>query len=344
MPCQALGRTALHSAGRNGQQAAVKLLLSLGLEPNPPGCGQTPLFLAAAAGHSDAVEALLDHEDVDVNARDRDQRTPLIVATQRGNTEVVRLLLRRKDVDVNCRNPGEYDMTPLAIAASCGDASIFQLLLNHPSIDRNVVDSSPNDILMHAAFGGNDNIVEESGTRRLEFEPDPRIKDIENMRLAVLPGASALDAAASNGHDSTVRLLLSDPFIDPNPEDHRGRTPLINAAIYGHLGVVKTFLRHRHVDAGIVNSGDDDGETALTHAAEKGHWKIVNALVKYPGINTEWLLAAAAGGPYGDCKKAAGGQGSYLQDRDRASRYFHAKSLSEAQRRAGGHSAKNGRV
>jgi ankyrin repeat protein len=53
--------------------------------------GETPLHLAAAFGHKDAVELLLDH-GADPSVRDREGRTPAELAAARGHEDVLRLL------------------------------------------------------------------------------------------------------------------------------------------------------------------------------------------------------------------------------------------------------------
>ena len=74
----------------------MKLLISKGvrvderLKDGPD--GRTPLYLAAFAGHREAVKCLLDH-GANVNAADIEGFTPLITAVQEKHLPLVDLLL-----------------------------------------------------------------------------------------------------------------------------------------------------------------------------------------------------------------------------------------------------------
>src|SRR5262249_49776306 len=81
--------------------------------------------------------------------------------------------------------------------------------------------------------------------------------------------------AARTGKLDCVNALTKSENI--NTKDRRGRTPLIQAAIKGHLPVVK-FLVERGAD---VNKVDADGRSALLAAARDGHLSIVEYLIEY---------------------------------------------------------------
>ncbi|KAF0696985.1 Aste57867_12298 [Aphanomyces stellatus] len=87
-------------------------------------------------------------------------------------------------------------------------------------------------------------------------------------------GDSALVAAASNGHATTVAHLLSCANVNLANED--GATPLYMASENGHVAVV-----HLLVTRSDVNLTTQNGATALHIACERGHVPIVQALLPH---------------------------------------------------------------
>ncbi len=92
-------------------------------------CG-VDLIQAAIAGDIEAIRSVL--ETTDVNVADDDGWTALHIAAHRQNRELIRLLLEHPDIDVNARN--KWRSTPLMMAANSGNLDIVELLLRHPMI------------------------------------------------------------------------------------------------------------------------------------------------------------------------------------------------------------------
>jgi ankyrin repeat protein len=95
------GWSLLHAAARGGNVRIIQKVLQLGIDiniPSPPhrifedGAKKTPLFLAAARGHVEAVRCLVDAK-ADVNLPDDYLNTPLHVAAASGCVEVIEILL-----------------------------------------------------------------------------------------------------------------------------------------------------------------------------------------------------------------------------------------------------------
>ncbi|KAI9288516.1 hypothetical protein BC943DRAFT_372358 [Umbelopsis sp. AD052] len=92
--------------------------------------------------------------------------------------------------------------------------------------------------------------------------------------------------AASNGDARKIRHMLSQeqliPFIDIDRQDEDGTTPLIYAACFGALDVLRALL-----EAGAnPNRQDKIGWSALMWAANNNHEDIVRTLIEFGGCPT----------------------------------------------------------
>ena len=86
--------TALMVAASKGHGDGVRLLLRSGADPNAQDVyGWTPLMRAVYGNKHDAVTALLEHERLDLEARDERGATALHVAVERGRSALVAQLL-----------------------------------------------------------------------------------------------------------------------------------------------------------------------------------------------------------------------------------------------------------
>ncbi|WP_165393843.1 ankyrin repeat domain-containing protein [Cardinium endosymbiont of Bemisia tabaci] len=106
----------LHVVVKNGDVQAVEALLN-----NPEvdvnskdKDGLTPLHVAACEGHVEVVKELLATKDIQLNLKDKDDKIPLHMAAQEGHVEVVKELLATKNIQVNL--PCEDGWAPLHIA------------------------------------------------------------------------------------------------------------------------------------------------------------------------------------------------------------------------------------
>jgi cytohesin len=119
--------TPLMHAARAGNVEAVRMLLLAGAQVNARESwnGQCPLHWAAAEGHGQVVEALIEG-GADIRQRSMAGTTPLLFAVRKGDTRSVNALLAA-GADVNEKR---FDLaTPLLVAIINGHEDLVDLLL-----------------------------------------------------------------------------------------------------------------------------------------------------------------------------------------------------------------------
>ena len=256
--------TALTIAAAGGHDDLVQLLIERKADiEHKDKKGQTPLLLASYQGHDSTVRILLEN-GADIEAQsDRTKDTALAVACSAGRLDVVDILVARS-ANLEHRNLSDY--TPLSLAASGGHTAIIRLLLDHGA-DINSRSGSKLGIspLMLASMNGHVQAVQ----LLLERGSDVNAQ-IETNRN------TALTLACFQGKHEVVTLLL-DRKANLEHRAKTGLTPLMEAATGGHYEVGRLLLDHEaDVNAPPVPSSKD---TALTIAADKGHARFVDLLV-----------------------------------------------------------------
>jgi ankyrin repeat protein len=116
----------------NGLTQTVAGLLAQGANVNAvDNNGDTALTLAAFYGKTDAILALLTHEEIDVNAANKRGETALILAASFPSdqtNDAVLALLKRNEINVNAVN--KYGKTALMLASKNGREEVVLALLN----------------------------------------------------------------------------------------------------------------------------------------------------------------------------------------------------------------------
>ncbi|XP_038627094.1 ankyrin repeat and KH domain-containing protein 1-like isoform X2 [Tachyglossus aculeatus] len=256
--------TALTLACAGGHEELVSVLIAREAKiEHRDKKGFTPLILAATAGHVGVVEILLD-KGGDIEAQsERTKDTPLSLACSGGRQEVVDLLLAR-GANKEHRNVSDY--TPLSLAASGGYVNIIKILLNAGAeINSRTGSKLGISPLMLAAMNGHVPAVK----LLLDMGSDINAQ-IETNRN------TALTLACFQGRAEVVSLLL-DRKANVEHRAKTGLTPLMEAASGGYAEVGRVLLdKGADVNAPPVPSSRD---TALTIAADKGHYKFCELLI-----------------------------------------------------------------
>jgi ankyrin repeat protein len=159
------GSNALCAASEKGNTALMKLLLEHDAFVNfSGGIYGNPLQAAAAKGHEEIVEILLNTEGINVNEKgkylswlgDEADGTPLYLASEGGYINIVKLLLDRgADIDAKVDLWG----TALTIAAVSNQEEVVRLLLERGA-DVNVENEFCSGALDAAAQYGHEEIAE----------------------------------------------------------------------------------------------------------------------------------------------------------------------------------------
>ncbi|KAF5895516.1 serine/threonine-protein phosphatase 6 regulatory ankyrin repeat subunit B-like, partial [Clarias magur] len=273
------GATCINIAAAKGSLTVIRELLKLSQEDattlNNKANGSCPLHLAAAAGHTEVVKALLE-AGASAEEEDLEGMTAVHLAARNGHTDILELLKTRVSLKMTSFKTG---LTALHVAAFFGQVDVVREILSHvpaticsepPSRDATRKEQPPEESeytpLHIAAQSGHENVV-----RLLLNSP------------GVLPNAKTnpecftpLHLAAQNGHTAVVGLLLSKSSALLPLRDQRGRTCLHLACASGHVATARDLLCH----GAAINDTDKRGWTALHYGAKSGWLELVQFLVE----------------------------------------------------------------
>jgi ankyrin repeat protein len=182
-----------------------------------------------------------------------------LAALKEGRWETV-AALANQGVDVNLAT--DSGRTALMLAAKEKQLKVIENLLAHGA-EVNATNPNGGTALMYAALGGDAAV-----TRAL-------LSSGAAVNLSSRNGWTALMVAVAKGRGEVAQLLLTGG-ADVNAPDIYQWTPLIRAAHQGRLGLVELLLEQRAID---VNAQDDQGFTALHHAAANDYRHIAKSLI-----------------------------------------------------------------
>jgi ankyrin repeat protein len=258
------GRTALSRAAAQGHKEIVQLLLEKDADVNACGerCGSA-LIAASEQGYEEIVRFLLEN-GADVNGQGGKYGSALVAASSQSHEEIVRFLLDN-GADVNAQLGGLYGSALMA-GSSHGHEEIVRLLLDNGA-DVNAQLGRPyGSPLVVASFQGHEEIV------RLLLENGA---DLNAQRPGRRYGV-ALIAASGRGHRKVVQLLLDNGADLDALEERFNGSALTAASRNGHEELVRLFLGY---GANIDAPGGFLGN-ALMAASSEGHKEIVRLLLE----------------------------------------------------------------
>lgn len=297
------GVASLHLAAERGLKKAAEVLIEAGANVSIQDDDLwQPLHYACRGGNRNIATLLLDN-GADIEAQDRWQQTPLHKVCKEVHSEVLELLLER-GANVNALDDEKY--TPLYFAADWGRRSAVELLLrkDKSNINHALRDDDGWTALHAAADHGLEEIVsilrregagvgirDNQGRTALILATDQeqvgamrellyKVEEHEDLHLDARDNEqdAALALAAGRGFLAGVRLLI-ERGADCNIRNSFYRTPIIIASRWRNRDVVLELLQNKR--PADINAQDDEGQTALHHAASRGHADVLQLLLKH---------------------------------------------------------------
>jgi ankyrin repeat protein len=229
--------TPLHVAAAKGHWQIVQMLVDYGANINQSLKGITALHLASARGHAETVRYMLSLPGIQVTGISHlNGSTPLHRAAMHGRADIVKLLLQDQRTIAKCKDHNGH--TPLQYAACSGCPETLHALLNHESIE-----AAPEQAQM----------VQQGPVNPLEvLKRLLAHQDFQDVNLIVRSSffrwTTLLKAMIHNGRDDCVQLLLKHPDINVNHKEwFRDETPLIIVSELGNMEMVKLLLQRKDI-------------------------------------------------------------------------------------------------
>jgi len=253
----------LMNAAENGTVATLKVILDHVEDPDyvnrMSNTGFSSLIIAAAHGHADAVEYLLD-AGADADAVHDNKVTALMYAAAAGHLDAMKMLIGKGKTDLEFRHTNGG--TALLEASTAGEYDAIVLLVDSGS-NVDFMDDDGVNPLMAIAAQGNSKAQMYILDQLKKIKSEAELKDYIN--LFAHSGGSAVMFAAAGGHLECAKQL-----IELGAE--------INAIARNKDGYLEKL--QKMVEEGQVQEEDPhvDGVTAL-HVASEGEWNQVHSLV-----------------------------------------------------------------
>lgn len=309
------GLLALHNAAENGTEACVRVLVDAvgegeGSQKTEGEDGEeittkyvdtmsltgfTPLIIAAAHGHTDAVKYLINTGHADVSAVHDNGVSSLMYAAASGHVDTMKALIDDGKADVNQLHTNGGSAL---LEASTGNSSEAVKFLLESGAKDDLLDEDGVSPLMAVASQGNflglEYIVE---SLKKHMTPE-QFK--EHMDLASYSGGTAVMFSAAGGHPSCTKALIDlgadvnliaqatpeyleklakmieDGTVEENEPHVDGVTALHVAAQGGHLEDA-VLLTEAGIDVSVL---DDEDRSALQVAVKGNYGEVASALVK----------------------------------------------------------------
>ena len=240
-----------------------------GLLNEPGGDGHRPLLWACLSSHELILNWLLEQPDLDLHTRSENGTHAFYAAAEAGSVPIARTLL---DLHPDWLNAPAFEGRSALIGA-CVFArdEMVDWLLKLPGIDTRFRADTGMNALFVAAAAGSVLLVK----KILEFDPE----------LAAVRGpgeSTVLMAAAMQGQENMVEWLLQQRVVDLYAQGENGMRAFEMTAFQGHLNVLKMLYSY---DNNVLNTTGLLGCSALQAAIGMEQIEIAEWLLTLPGID-----------------------------------------------------------
>ncbi|OBT89651.1 hypothetical protein VE02_01795 [Pseudogymnoascus sp. 03VT05] len=261
-------RTPLSWAAGGGHVGVASLLLENGADQCARDLkGRAPISWAAINGSFQLLKAMIDREGhLPESTITNNGKTLLALACENGHESIVRFLLSRGKGKLN--RASKEGFSPLHLAASNGHDKIVDYILSLDGIDVHLPSKMGYTAFSSAVQGGHFQVAQ----NLIRF--DPSVLDTETIEQK-----SPLIIAVEGGHSDMVSFLLS-KGVDPNFQNQDQETPIFLAALRGDLVTVNVLLSDSRVRFDLEKT-NKAGVTPLLAAACYGHLPVVKSLTKH---------------------------------------------------------------
>ncbi|XP_067888757.1 transient receptor potential cation channel subfamily A member 1b [Heterodontus francisci] len=307
-----LGRFPVHEAAFSGAEKTLEIILQKGEELgnsrekhinyHDEGL-HTPLHLALLGGKIGTIKICIDN-GAKIDLPEKNKSTALHFACTQGAVEAVKLMLSKyKGENDILHLQDDIEQTPLHKAATYDCSELVEYLIEQGS-DLNMVDSECRTPLLWAALHGAWNTVTFLVTRGANINIKNSVecnflhltvlqpKGLKNLSEEIfqsrevqellndkdINGCTPLHYVCRRGLKDSVKKMLTlkaSPYLKTTDK----KSSLHFAAGYGRLDTCKLLLQNIN-ETKLLNEGDEKGKTPLLLAAQNGHTKVVQLLLR----------------------------------------------------------------
>ena len=283
------GYTPLHIAAYFGRADTIaELIAAAGREADAlvhaKNCsGATPLHIAAEQGHVGVVEILLANSPSDpslVDIQDTAGLTPLACAAKNGHIDVIRCLIAH---GANISLGDKRGNLPFYRATQIGHLEAMDILQpneKHPEHNLLVLHLA----IAHAIESGKPEALA-LVKRMIEERRGPGTESGSKWYNCCMfynhRGFTPLLNAAASGQVAMIQWSLECDDARIDEIDSKGNCALHFAARYGHTDAVKFLLERNAELVKIKNDANTCEKTALHEAAEGGHLEVIKLLLQF---------------------------------------------------------------